>query len=275
MRQVKYVIKAGNTIEIEKIRMERSYHQGSERQAKSQPTSERQKKVNERLAEKKLRRLMNANFDNSCLYLTLMYIKEQDQPYVTAEDMDADMSRLLRKLRAWYKREGKAAGKKIELKYVWVKAVGERSARHFHMVLSGLPHLSFRDIQRKLQELWDEIYLRRHSRRSFINLRYLRGDHYGHLAAYFIKQSKTTFGTLGKKVGKKWCASRNLVRPVPERVVIYGKRSFDSEPRPRAGWYMDPDYTVKVEPEDSECGFSYRAWLLVRPKKGSGNALRD
>ena len=267
MRQIKLIVTAGNTIEIEKIRTERNYQRGAERNAKKNPTSERQKLVNDRQAEKILRRKMNANFDNSCLYLTLMYVKEDGLPHVDPEQMDQDMQRVLRKLRSVYKRESKKLGRKIELKYIWVKAVGSRSARHFHMVLSGLPHLPFKDIQDKLQVIWDSVYLERHSKRSFINLQYLRGDHYGKLAAYFIKQSKTTMETLGRKIGKKWNSSRNLKSPTVRKVVIYGRKAFDAAPKPRDGWYLDQDYTVQLDPEDSEYGFAYRAWLLVRPGK--------
>ena len=267
MRQIKLVIKAGNTIEIEKIRMERGYRKGAERLPKKNPTSEKQRLVNERQAEKNLRRTMNGSFGNNDLYLTLMYIKEEGRAYVTPEEMDADMRKILRKLRSLFKREGKKLGRELKLRYIWVKAVGERSARHFHMVLSGLPHLPFKEIQDKIQRIWDSIYMQRHTKRSYINLQYLRGDHYGKLAAYFIKQSKTTFNTLGRTIGKRWNASRNLIRPTVEKVVIYGRRSFNAAPKPREGWYVDPDYTVSVDPEDSEYGFSYRAWLLVRPEK--------
>lgn len=267
MRQIKFIVTAGNTIEIEKIRRERNYQKGAERSPRKNPTSEKQKLVNERQAEKNLRRTMNSSFGNSDLYLTMMYIKEPDKEYVTPEEMDEDMRKVLRKLRNLFKREGKKLGKELQLRYVWVKAVGERSARHFHMVLSGLPHLPFKDIQDKIQAIWDSVYMQRHEKRSYINLQYLRGDHYGKLAAYFIKQSKTTFNTLGKTIGKRWNASRNLIRPKVQKVVIYGRRSFDAAPKVREGWYMDPDYTVSVDPEDSEYGFSYRAWMMVRPKK--------
>lgn len=267
MRQIKFIITAGNTIEIEKVRTERAYQRGAERGPKKNPTTDRQKRVNERQAEKKLRRSMNDNFDNSCLYVTYMYIKEPDKPYVDPVEMDEDMRKMLRKIRALFKRESKRLGRNIEFKYVWVKAVGRRSARHFHMVMSGLPHLSFREIQDKLQAIWDSVYLQRHTKRSYINIQHLRGDHYGKLAAYFIKQSKTTFETMGRTIGKKWNASKNLTKPVIRKVVIYGRRSFDKAPNPRPGWYMDQDYTVQIDPEDNEYGFAYRAWLLVRPRK--------
>ena len=57
---------AGKTIEVEKCYTNRYGKKGQKRRDKVKPTSEQQKEINKRNAEKMLRLLLNANFVGGC-----------------------------------------------------------------------------------------------------------------------------------------------------------------------------------------------------------------
>lgn len=251
------ITRAGKTKEIEKYYAPRSYARGEQRLPRKAPTREEQRRVNYRQAVKTLRRLMNANFDNTSLYLTMDYIKEQGRDYATPEEMREDLRRFMRKLRAKYKKRGK------ELRYISVKAIGQRSARHFHMVLSD-PGIDYKAAKAEIQAVWDEIYLEKHERKSFVHLEYLYGDNYGELAAYFVKQSETTIETFGGKIGRRWDSSRNLVRPVTIKKPIENRRAFRKEPSAPKGWYIDKPYTEIGVGGGEYGGFEYIRYILIK-----------
>lgn len=254
--------KAGKTIEVERYYTYRAYKPGERRSPKKEISPEKMQEANERHAIKYLRQLMNCNFDDHSLYLTMEYFKEPVRDYVSPEQMKADMKSFLAKARRFYRKHG------AELKYIWVAAVGKRSARHFHMVMSGIPEMDYRAIRDELQQIWDSIYMARHSKRSYIHLEYLYGDNYGRLAAYFIKQSKTTWETIGKKIGKRWNSSRNLKKPVVTKKII-GHKAFRKEPKAPKGYYIDTEYTRSGIGDADYGGYEYLSYILIK----SGDAV--
>lgn len=252
--------KAGKTIEVERYYTYRVYKPGERRAPKKEKSSEKIQEANERHATKNLRQIMNANFDENSLYLTQEYFKEPGKDYVTPEEMKADMKSFLAKVRRLYRRHG------AELRYVWVAAVGKRSARHFHTVMTGIPSMDYRQLRDELQKIWDSIYMARYSNRSQIHLEYLYGDNYGQLAAYFIRQSKVTWETLGKKIGKRWNSSRNLEKPKVEKKII-GYKAFRKEPKALKGYYIDKAYTRSGIGGAEYGGYEYLSYILIKQQE--------
>ena len=252
------VTDAGPTREIEKYYDYRtSRGKGEKRMPKSQISPEAKARLNERAACKNLRRLMNGNFTNDSWYLTMDCIKEPGLPYVTPDEMKSMLARFIRLCRAWWKKCG------AELKYISVMAVGKHSARHFHLVLSSCG-CGYKAMRSKLQEIWDKVYLTDgRTRKSFIHLENLYGDNYGDLANYFIKQSKTTMEALGRKIGRRWNASTNLVRPTTKKRRISNRQAFRLKPYAPKGWYIDERYTA-VGYGDEYGGYEYMRYILIR-----------
>lgn len=248
---------AGKTKEIEKYYTYRTYAKGGKRPRRKETSSEKQKEANDRQAVKKLRQLMNANFNNDCFYITLEYFKEEGKDYVSPEEMRQDMKNFLSRLRKIYQRQGS------ELRYIWVAAIGQRSARHFHLVINDLPGYDYKKIRGEIQRIWNSIYLKRYENKSQAHIEYLYGDNYGQLAAYFIKQSKITFETIGKKIGKRWNSSQNLKQPVVIKKII-GNKSFKKEPKAPRGYYIDKAYTRMGIGSAEYGGYEYMSYILIK-----------
>ena len=66
---------AGKTIEVEKCYTNRYGKKGQKRRDKVKPTSEQQKEINKRNAEKMLRLLLNANFVGGDNHIILGYLR--------------------------------------------------------------------------------------------------------------------------------------------------------------------------------------------------------
>lgn len=266
MAYKKRTIIAGNTREVEKFFDYRDNRGSESRMPRMELSPEAQQLKNERQAERRLRQLMNANFDNNSWYLTMDCIKEDGQDFVSIVEMGRMLEVFQRKCRAVWKKLGQ------EYKYVSVMAIGARSARHFHLVFSELKGTGYKAMRDKLQAIWDSVYLTNgRTRRSYIHLENLYGDNYGDLAAYFIKQSKTTFATYGRKIGKRWNSSRNLVKPkvIVERIT--NREAFRMKPAAPKGWYIDEKYTVIGTGDAEFGGYDYMRYILIRQRKGKQN----
>ena len=156
------------------------------KRVKRKPSTEAQKKLNQRHREEKLVRLLHANFTPNDLGIHLTY--KGAQP-----GSDEEAARNLRN----FIRRVKRMRKKLDLpplKYIAVTERGKRGGRyHHHVTLSG-------GIDRdELEELWNYGYA--NSRRLKFTEEGLAG-----LGHYIVKSP----------VGKKaWTASKNLVDPEP------------------------------------------------------------
>ncbi len=153
---------------------------------KRRPTSEVQKKLNQRNAERELARTFDTNFTQNDLRFDLTY----NDKHLPQNDEDAlrDASNFLRRV--------KYLRKKLSLpplKCVIVTAGGKKSGRyHHHLVMNG--GLSIK----QLASLWRP--------RGFTTLKPLELDDNGFVgvANYFARQNS---------VGKRWRCTRNLERP--------------------------------------------------------------
>lgn len=268
-----YVLKkvyAGKTIEIEKFYDYKNNRGiGEKRMPKMELSPEVKAELNERQAEKRLRRLMNANFTNDSWYLTMDVIREEGEEYATKEEMKRMLDSFQRKCRSFWKKNG------AELKYISVMAVGTRSARHFHLVLSDCVGLGYKEMRKALQEIWDGVYLKgTKTKKSYIHLENLYGDNYGDLAAYFIKQAKTTLAAVGHKIGNRWNASKNLKKPVVKRYIISDRKTFKQEIKAPKGFYIDEKYTDRGIGRAEYGGYEYCRYVLVRIDSGTKRRRR-
>lgn len=247
MPYVEVTTKAGNTIEIERYYTSRYQKKGQGRAEKSKPTGEEQKKINTRLAEKKLRRLMNANFDGNDYHVILPYIHKAGEPYRSKEEMRDDIDKFLRSLRKAYKAEGR------ELKYIHVMEIGTRGARHHHLVISHIdPSV--------ISKAW------KHSRPQIFPLD--PSGQYAKLAAYFIKYTDKTMNTPEELQGKRWNCSRNLVHPKGKVKIISSRGWYREEPsvpgKYKKDYYIDKD-SVRVGVHSPEYfGYGFMSFTLVK-----------
>ena len=110
---------AGSVVTIRKYYTFKHNCKGEKREKRSHLTSEAQKKVNIRIAERNLAALMNSNFtDDTGMLVTFTYKKDLRPP--TSDVMQKDMRQFLKKLRMQFKKLG------IPLKYIYVKELGKK-----------------------------------------------------------------------------------------------------------------------------------------------------
>lgn len=234
--------RAGKIIEICKYHTARWNCKGGHRKKKDTPTIEAQIKVNLRLAAKKLRRLLAANFVDGDILLTLDYKKEL-RPGSSTEMQD-DMKAFLKELRRAYKEAG------LILKYVYVKELGPRGGAHIHMVLNYCDRLP--DI---IRNAW-------HKGKFHMELLNTDGE-YSRLAEYFIKYANTTAETEGKQIGKKYYPSNGLKQPEVEKRVIKRVNTYYENIREEEGYYLIKDSVLSGTTKD---GYDYFSYFLHQKK---------
>ena len=130
MPYVESVTRAGKTIEIERYYTSRYGQRGQTRGERVKPTPEEALRINNRIAEKKLRRLINENYGPGDYHVVLSYAKARGEPHRQKEEMKEDIAKFLRALRKEYRIRGQ------DLKYIHVPEVGSKGARHHHLVLN-------------------------------------------------------------------------------------------------------------------------------------------
>lgn len=245
---VKRITRAGKTVEVEEYYTSRYKKKGIKRGDRVMPTKESQKKVNDRKAERDLRVLMNANFEYGDMHVVLDYIRAKGEPPRSAEQMRNDIDIFLREARKRYKKEG------LVLKYIHVMEIGEKGARHHHLVVN---HIDTRIIQ----ECWYKAY-EGHNRIKCFPLD--DSGNYGDLASYFIKYTSThRKGDEGALQKKRWNSSRNLIRPVPEYHIITDREWFRAEAKAPKGYYVDKKRVEKGVHSPEYFGYGFFRYILV------------
>lgn len=157
------------------------------RRRKAKPTCEAQARLNKRISENNLIRLLNANFTPNDLAFDLTYCEGENPD--TKEKAKRDLQNFLRRLKRFRKQQGLPP-----LKYIAVTERGERKGRvHHHLVMNG--GVSIND----LAKLWGKGYTKAQP---------LQFDETGLIGKgkYLVKQS------LGFR---SFNASKNLVHPKP------------------------------------------------------------
>ena len=234
-------VTAGKTKEIRKYYSTRFHPKNATRGKNIQATPEAVKRVNQRIAETTLRRLINNNYQGGDLLLTLDF--HQWQP-IDSIEMQSIISGALRKLKRLYARAGQS------LKYIYVKEIGPRGARHIHMIVNK--------IDLEILRLW-WTYGGLH-----VNPLDDSGQ-YRKIAAYFIKYALTTENTEGKLIGKRWYGSQNLIKPKVKKEVIKAN-TFKNVVREEKGYYLDKDTLAQGVSELT--GFEYFGYTLIMNPRG-------
>ena len=177
--------RAGARLEVEIFPIFGRENAGRARAAKRNLTPERVQRNNEERSKRKLIQLIDANFDERDIHLTLTY---QGTP-PSYEQAQADVKNFLRTVKRKRERCGMDP-----LKYIYTiegNEDGTRERIHVHMVLNG-------GIDRKeLEAIWGK---------GYANADNLQPNENGleALARYITKQQKNR---------RKWARSRNLKKP--------------------------------------------------------------
>ena len=216
MPYVHRIVQAGRTVEHRKMQSFRVHTKGTKRNPNKGSTTEKQAKINERVAEEHLRWDLNANFGRRDLHAVLHYYAKD----TTFEEILKDKAAFLANLR-------KACRKrKIKYKAVVVIETKRMTNPHIHVIISRMdPEI--------IEEAWEEVP----RGGGGISFRPLdrRGNH-EKLAAYLVKESKSTMGKyreLGKR-GKRYSKTQNMVKPVITYKVVSAS-SWKKEPKARKG----------------------------------------
>lgn len=221
--------RAGQTVEVYKTYSAR-YGKNLPRGPNCNPTPEAVKKSNERIAEMKLRLLLNENFKAGDLHCVLTY---RDPP--DSQQAKTELAKFFRVLRRKYKEQD------IELKYV---AVTEQKGRiHHHIIVNSID-------PRIIQEVW---------KNGIVRPVCLYGNDFVKLAAYLLKEVNKTFREADAPSRKRWNQSKNLRQPKVIVRVISAKR-WQQEPEGRKGFILITDSIVN---DVSAFGIPYQHYRMV------------
>lgn len=249
MPYVKNTYRYKDVIEIERVHAGR-LGKGGKREERKAPTSEEMKKINERNATQKLRRLICANFEKEDLWITLTY-KRENRP--EPEEAKKELKRYLNRLRAEYRQQG------TELKYIVVTEYMNKAIHH-HLILNDLPDGSGAKLAARK---WTA---------GGTHCKYLYTDgQFENLAAYIVKETNKTFKEKGNPSKCRYNRSRNLVEPKPERRIMK-RDEWPEEPRPPKGFRVDKD---SLHNGVNKLGYKYQYYRLIRLEEKKGRKDGD
>lgn len=239
MPYIKEVCVAGDTIEVEKYYSVRWNCKGEKREKRTEQTPEAVKRINQRIAGKNLRRLLNNNFQDGDLLIRLDFHKVHPKD---SEEIQKYITKAIRKMKAEFAKTGN------EMKYVYVKEVGPKGSRHIHMVVNKCST----DL---LVKCWPY---------GGIHIDPLNTNgQYSKIAEYFIKYASKTEETEGKLIGKRWYASRNLKKPTVKKTVIKANRFRQAIKVPK-GFYLEKESFRSGVSELT--GFEYLSYTMIKAK---------
>lgn len=215
MKYLKKTYTAGITIEVQKTYSAR-YGKTLQKEGRTGKSREAVKRYNEKTAQRKLTRLINANFKPGDTFVTLTY-RRGNRP--EPEDARKQRDRFLRLMRLYFKGQGE------QMKYLGASGVGERGAIHHHFIMNSADH-------REIKKCWPH-------GKAFCEPLWDNGE-YSALAAYIYQQNRTGLDGKEQISGDRWCCSKNLVRPRP-KVEEVSARTWKEPPAPVKGYIIDPD----------------------------------
>lgn len=159
------------------------------RRSRRGPTRAVQEKLNRRHRAEKLSRLMNTNFTEQDLAVTLTYAVNPDSDEVAVKDIQ----RWLRRVRYRFRKQG------LTMKYIWTMERSGKGRYHFHVVLSG-------GIDRdELEQLWGL---------GYANSKRLQFDRSG-LTALSRYMTKNYDEDGDRPAYRAYNPSKNLIDPEP------------------------------------------------------------
>ena len=207
---------AGRTIYIQEKASSRIKGGMKKRKGKQNVTTEAQKKINDRNAERDLAIKLNHNFRNGDYHLVLTYREAPDQ-----SKAKKNLTNFLQNVRRWSKKQG------IEFKYIAVTEY-EHTRIHHHVVCSKMD-------EEVLTKYWKHGYVK--------TTRLDETGNYQKLAAYLLKETNKTFREADNPTKRRYTCSRNIVTPPNMRQEMKGKPS--QEIKAFKGYYVDQD-SIKV-----------------------------
>lgn len=216
MKIIREVCVAGAVIDVS---VKQTQKQLSVRAPKRKPSREAVIKNNDRIAEKKLARLLNANFYPADYHMTLTYAK-----VVSPAEAKKELDNFLIRLRRRYKKLGK------ELKFVAVTEY-ENHRIHHHLVINFIP-----------AEILVEQWKAGHVRLTALD----QSRNYTMLAKYLIKETRKTFRKADNMTKCRYRCSRNMVHPVVMRQEVK-LSSIMEEPKAFKGYILDEDSVRRFE----------------------------
>lgn len=241
MPYIKETIIAGKTIEVSKYYTHKYKSKKVTRGPIENNTKESQMKINNRLAEKKLRLILNTNFKKDDYHLVLNY-KKENRP-TTKECMQQDIKKFLKKLRLEYKK------RKMELKYVHVMERGTKGALHHHLVINNID-------PRVVTKIWEK------GRCNFHTLD--NSGQYKQLASYLLKYTNKVIGTEKELCRKRWSSSRNLEKPIIRKEVIKRADTFKCEAtisKKYKNYYLEKN---SINSGVNKEGYNYFSYTLIK-----------
>ncbi len=244
MATIERKTKAGRTITVQQYKKP-GKHKGK-RERKTGGTSKAQKEGNIRRAIMNLTWLMNENFSDGDLLVTLDY-KKENRPGDSAQ-MNKDFRNFYDRLKRALERAGEPPPR-----YIRVLEVGEKGARHHHMLL---PRMSI-EILRKCWKFGG----------IHVDPLYTDGN-YRAIAEYFVKYTRKTMETEQREMKKLWYPSQGLKKVEPGKTKEIKSRKVGDIKIPK-GYYLDQDSVrAGVSAYDGCETFSY---ILVKlPERENG-----
>jgi hypothetical protein len=246
------VIKSGHIIEIYKYQKSVAY--GYEDDFKSREGGRHNEGIESRKKEYRgqvnvkafntLRRLINANFNENSLFITLTYKKNM-------QDIEASNENLKKFLQKMKRRQK-------DFKYVWVMEFQKRGAIHYHMLCNyDISWNSLEELQnheRILGSIWTH---------GFVDIGYKRNDNAG---AYLLKYMTKEHDDERLNGQKRYSFSRNLDQP---KELVGGEavdiiRELEGLPPVFTSEYFS-DFHGKVEyMEFNPLRYDYNEFLIRR-----------
>ena len=236
---IKNTYRYKNVVEVERIHSGR-YGKKTVPGARVKPTPEEMEKVNERNCIKKLRRKIQANFDEGDLFLTLTYRRENRPDPAESKKR---IRYLLDRLRKTWKAHDD------ELKYIIVTEYMNVSIHH-HLVLNDLADGTG---AKKVNQFWKQY--------GGSNTKYLYEDgNYELLAAYLVKETNKSFREKGNPSKLRYSCSRNLVTPKAKTKIIE-RDDWPEEPRVPKGCCLDKQSLFNGV---NKMGYRYQYYRLLK-----------
>ncbi len=232
----------GKVIEVEK-------HYPGNYGAPGVPRSKKRKRTPEDIARqnltnknKRVQRLILANFKEGDWHLILKYRPGQ-RPEVF-DEAKQHLKQFVSDMRKAYK----AAG--VPFKYIAVTERGKRGqALHHHLVIEDIATDQVNTVK-LVKKFWP-------GTEAFVDL-YEDGD-YKKLAEYIVKKETKEDGTWAT-----YTRSRNLITPKPIRKVINRKR-WSMDPKPKKGYYIVKDSVVNGFNPVTEYPYQHYTMKLIDP----------
>ena len=200
---------------------------GEKRAKRKKATPEQIRKQNQMNKEKKLRRLIKANFFPLDLWCTLKYPRGVRPPL---ERVRKDIKNFLDKMRTGRKKKGE------QFKFIYRLEIGKHGGIHIHILINRSAVKPDTDIEIKKAWKPGSVYW------TTIH------EHGGYrdLAAYIVKEPEedgqlSLFPEEERKKLRSYTPSRNLIKPEPER-TMYSRRTvrklIEEGPEPTPGYYI-------------------------------------